>query len=88
MNSSVPSPLRTVVLSAILFVLVSGLVHGQTTWVGGSDLNWSTGANWSPATAPGNGTTAQLNDTKVSPSRSQGLIAGLIVPEAFLVLWF
>ncbi|MFA6176163.1 MAG: hypothetical protein WC765_06265 [Phycisphaerae bacterium] len=88
MNSSAPSTLRTVVLYATLFVLVSGLVYGQTTWVGGSDLNWSTAANWNPATAPGNGTTALLNDTTVSPSRSHGLITGLIVPESLLIFWF
>jgi hypothetical protein len=62
MNFPTPSPLRTGVFSAILFVLVSGLVHAQT-WTGGTTGNWSTAANWTPATAPGNGTTALLNDT-------------------------
>ena len=41
MNSSIPSTLKTVALSAILLVLASGPVHAQTTWLGGADLKWS-----------------------------------------------
>ena len=69
MKYSAPSTARALVLSTILFVLVSGLVHAQTTWVGGTDLNWSTAANWNPATAPITGQTALLNDT-VSANRT------------------
>jgi hypothetical protein len=69
MKYSTPSTARTLVLSTILFVLVTGLVHAQTTWVGGTDLNWSTAANWNPATAPITGQTALLNDT-VSANRT------------------
>lgn len=40
-----------------------GMVNAQTTWIGGTDLNWSTAANWSPSTAPTAGITALLGNT-------------------------
>jgi hypothetical protein len=46
--------------------LMAGSAVAQTTWVGGTDLIWSTDANWNPATAPTTGGTARLNDTGVN----------------------
>lgn len=43
-------PLKTFL--ALLFLLPAGCLLAQDTWVGNTDANWSTPANWSPANAP------------------------------------
>jgi hypothetical protein len=59
-----PHIIRLLLGLGLLSPLV-GTLSAETVFQGGTDLNWSTNANWNPATAPGSGETAALNNTGV-----------------------
>ncbi|MFA6960427.1 MAG: PEP-CTERM sorting domain-containing protein [Opitutaceae bacterium] len=62
-----PHIIRTLLgLGSLSLMAGSAVAQTTYTWVGGTDLNWSTVANWSstaPTTVPGTTGTALLNDT-------------------------
>lgn len=54
-------------LMVFLGVLISTPLVAQTVWVGGTDSEWSTAANWSPATVPwGSAASALLGDASTA----------------------
>ena len=45
--------IRHILLLSIILVISFPSFAATVTWIGGTDLNWSTAANWSSGTVPG-----------------------------------
>ena len=69
-------------LLVVLAMVLAGMrcANAQTVWTGNAgDGNWNTAGNWSPATVPGSGVTAQFNSSASVNLASAVTVGQLII---------
>jgi autotransporter-associated beta strand protein len=79
-----PRPLLALAFSATLLATIAQ-AQVTSTWIGGTDSNWNTAANWSPATVPSrNGTASSAGYTAIFNAGSGAASVSLDGTNVFL----